>query len=534
MKLSIIATVLAVAAAAACTAEPSETSGGTPSGPTTSTPAWSPTGELVYATLPADRGEDFFGLPQLHTINAGGSGGRKLPLRAMGAEWSADGYRMLAWGVPLKPGKRQLFRPAVADASGKLLWQLRLPDLGEEVANCHAAPDGAAIVCDSPGVWRIDLATEQATQLSTGADQVWDVSDEGRIAFVHQASGTDGLEDIELWTMNLDGSDRLMLTEFGELAGVYDNDAGSWLPDGSAIVAATPDGRLVKVDATTGELTVIPLEEDLFASRPAVSPDGTMIAFEAPGNGQDIHVTPTDGGPVALVTGTDDDELRPQWRPTPRDEIFGSCPFNLGDQWQGGACIGALDVGTNRSNHFTPPIRFRIPEPGWHNVKDLPEHYTLLPPGHVVAGMLAGTSDDIFLIKSVYPLGPCGSEKEMTRKVPRAGRTSEVIARALSTRPGVLASDPAPVTIGRLSGYVIDLTIDPKWTGTCFYSKKVPTVPTIGGQLHSDVLSSLQPGFTLRYYFLDHDEGTLAIEVQDVAPNDLAAYDAVVRSLRFG
>ena len=303
MKLSIVATVLVAAAAAACTAEPEGTSGGTPAGATQTSLAWSPTGELVYGTLPADQREAF-ALPELHAIQANGSGGRTLGLSAMGAEWSADGYRLLAWGVPLKPGELSRLRPAVVDATGKPLWLLRLPDKGDEVANCHASPDAAAIVCDSDGVWRIDLAAEQATRLTSGSDHVWDVAADGRIAFAHQVSGTDGLEDIQLWTMNLDGTGRRKLTEFGELAGAYDNDGGSWLPDGSAIVAATPDGKLVKVDATAGELTEIPLDEDLFASRPAVSPDGTMIAFEAGGNGQDIYVTPIGGGPVVLVTGS--------------------------------------------------------------------------------------------------------------------------------------------------------------------------------------------------------------------------------------
>jgi len=35
-----------------------------------------------------------------------------------------------------------------------------------------------------------------------------------------------------------------------------------------------------------------------------------MIAFGAAGDHLDIYVTPIDGGPVALVAGTGDDEIR--------------------------------------------------------------------------------------------------------------------------------------------------------------------------------------------------------------------------------
>jgi hypothetical protein len=88
----------------------------------------------------------------------------------------------------------------------------------------------------------------------------------------HQASGSDGIEDAELWTVRVDGSGRHKLTEYGEAEGTYDNAGGSWVPDGSAIVTGTPDGKLVKVDATTGELTEIPLDLDLFASDPMSPP----------------------------------------------------------------------------------------------------------------------------------------------------------------------------------------------------------------------------------------------------------------------
>lgn len=318
MKLRIVATALAAAASAGCSAAPSATSGDESSSPPATEQAWVPTGELVYATLPSDRSPDDFVLPVLHTINADGSGGRTLALSAMGAVWSDDGAHLLVNGVPVTSSDFWPWRPAVVDPDGEVRKLFRLPGLPGEINNCHWAPDHHDLVCDGDlGMVRIDPATSQTTRLAReGTNEVWDVSADGRIVFAHQVSGSDGREDAELWTIDIDGSGRHKLTEFGEVEGTYDTSGGSWLPDGSAIVTATPGGRLVKVDATTGELAEIPLDQALFASRPAVSPDGTMIAFEAVGDHQDIYATPIDGGPVVLVTGTDDDEIRPEWRPS--------------------------------------------------------------------------------------------------------------------------------------------------------------------------------------------------------------------------
>ncbi len=92
-------------------------------------------------------------------------------------------------------------------------------------------------------------------------------------------------------------------------------------------MAATPVGELVEVDAATGELSEIPLNEPLSAAHPDVSPEGTEIAFQAPATGGDIYATPIDGGPVALVVGT------PRRRETTRMAAVSPAPdpgpFNL-------------------------------------------------------------------------------------------------------------------------------------------------------------------------------------------------------------
>lgn len=316
-KPRIIAAMLAVAASAGCSTAPSDTSRDASTETTSTSQAWTPTGELVYVSLPADLGDDEFVLPVLHTINADGSGARKLPLSAYAATWSHDGTRMLANGVPVGPDDIGPWRPAAVDPDGHVVKLYRLADQTDEtdeVWNCHWTPDAEAAVCAIGGIVRVDLATQKVIRLTTGHDQVWDVSADGRVAYVHQAGETDNNEDVQLFTMNVDGSDKRQLTQYGKLDGNFDDAGGSWLPDGSAIVAATPAGDLVRVDADTGELTEIPLDEPLFGAHPDVSPDGTQIAFQAPATGGDIYVTPIGGGPVVAVTSSAADERRAEWR----------------------------------------------------------------------------------------------------------------------------------------------------------------------------------------------------------------------------
>lgn len=310
-------TWLAAATTAACSSSGSTDSGGTPTSPpspTESSQAWSPTGELAYVSLPADPDSKDYVSPVLHTIHADGTGEKNLRLATYAATWSHDGTRLLANAIPESP--LGPWRPGVVDPRGRVHKQFALADQPDEIWNCHWTPNEKAAVCAIGGIVRIDLATQKATRLTTGHDQVWDVSRDGRIAFVHQVAEGDNEEDVQLFTVGVDGSGLYKLTDWGELDGNYDDAGGSWLPDGSAIVAATPTGQLVSVDATTGALTPIPLDEPLAAGHPDVSPDGTQIAFQSPPTGGDIYATPIDGGPVALVIGTGADELRAEWRPS--------------------------------------------------------------------------------------------------------------------------------------------------------------------------------------------------------------------------
>lgn len=209
------------------------------------------------------------------------------------------------------------------------------------------------------------------------------------------------------------------------------------------------------------------------------------------------------------------------------------CPFDIPGEWNGGNCLGSLPAGTSASLTFTPSLVYETPEAGWANVKDYPGNYVLLPPGEELAGINAGTSDYVAVFTRVYALSrACATERQLTSEQPQVGHSAAAIAREISTRTGVVGSDPKPVSVGNLEGYVVDLRIAPEWKGHCFFDSR-PTVPIIGGLPPSDLIHVLQPSFSYRYYLLDRGGSTLAIEIQDAGVDDRASYDKFVQTFRF-
>ena len=97
-----------------------------------------------------------------------------------------------------------------------------------------------------------------------------------------------------------------------------------------------------------------------------------------------------------------------------------------------------------------------------------------------------------------------------------------------------MTTTPQPVSVGGLSGLVMDIKISPTWTKACFYNPGVPTVPMIVGLTNTDLDWPMVPGNTTRVYLLSLNGGTLAIEVQDVTGGTrFAQYAAIVQTFHF-
>jgi dipeptidyl aminopeptidase/acylaminoacyl peptidase len=90
-----------------------------------------------------------------------------------------------------------------------------------------------------------------------------------------------------------------------------------WTPDSAGLVYATGDGRLCLVPATGGPArTVVQHEGEHRLSAPAVSPDGTRVAYVV--DDQHVVVAPLDGSGAVTLTTTADFAFDPAWSPDSR------------------------------------------------------------------------------------------------------------------------------------------------------------------------------------------------------------------------
>ena len=99
---------------------------------------------------------------------------------------------------------------------------------------------------------------------------------------------------------------------------------------------------------------------------------------------------------------------------------------------------------------------------------------------------------------------------------PSAISTPEAYVQSLVHNPALAVTAPVRVTVGGLSGFVVDLRIRKSWTKACPWSHGQPYVQTITdlapslGQLDHGLIP--QP-MVMRLYLLGYRGGTLGIEV---------------------
>jgi len=167
------------------------------------------------------------------------------------------------------------------------------------------------------GIWRSaplpDFKPRQLTS-GLGLEQQPAVSPDG--LFVAYVATRDGNSD--LWLADIEGGSRLRLTSHPGR-----DESPAWFPDGRALAFVSfRDGQpgLWKVSRLGGQPTPL-----LSPGRdPAISPDGTRIAFTQPspeGTEQIVVAPLRDLGAARVVTGSQDglaDHSRPAWSPDGR------------------------------------------------------------------------------------------------------------------------------------------------------------------------------------------------------------------------
>ena len=193
-------------------------------------------------------------------------------------------------------------------------------------------------------------------------------------------------------------------------------------------------------------------------------------------------------------------------------------------------CLGALDPGTYASQFFDPfvanegawsrrygALTYTVPAE-WVNAGDFPGYYTLAPVG-------ASDGTMIFLASDVVVV----SEEDWCQEVPATdvGETARRIAEWVSGASGIVSTDPVQTSVGGLTAWALDISLDPSWTESCPFDEGQP-----GRGLFTDRSPDegfhwgIGPDGRMRLYFVDLGDGrALMIDIESTTSAD---YDAFV------
>lgn len=214
-----------------------------------------------------------------------------------GLAWSVDSQRII-----FPPRQSQL---SEINVNGKGLRDL--PFAQENAGQPAIAPHGDRLAFTKwtgrDEIWRLDTRTGQARSVivpATVDQDCPDISPDGkRVVFRSERSGSS-----EVWAANLDGSDAVQLSNFG------DRWTGSprWSPDGQRIVfdsRVSGKAALYLVDPASAHPRQIPIN-NMPASVPSWSPDGKSIYFTSGSTEPQafLYRVPPEGGTPERITQT--------------------------------------------------------------------------------------------------------------------------------------------------------------------------------------------------------------------------------------
>ena len=121
-----------------------------------------------------------------------------------------------------------------------------------------------------------------------------------------------------------------------------------------------------------------------------------------------------------------------------------------------------------------------------------PGEWRIIPPGGTPSGADNGINDVIAVhVRIAASAADCSAVPQ-----PGVGITPTAIATYWASLAGLVTTTPQAVTVGGLSGLVMDITISPTWTKTCPYSSGMADVPWIVGLTNTDLDWPMVPGNT--------------------------------------
>lgn len=128
----------------------------------------------------------------------------------------------------------------------------------------------------------------------------------------------------------------------------------------------------------------------------------------------------------------------------------------------------AMPAGTYASQVFRPTVTFTVPA-GWLVGADSTPYFQLVPATSDVVG--------IHLFRDAKAASQDPACPDLA--APGVGTSEKELVEWIRGRPGLVVTQPVPVTVGGLSGQRIDVSIKSGWTASCPFANGVPTVPLL-------------------------------------------------------
>lgn len=324
------------------------------------TPCWSPDSQqIAYGVTVESGGQDANGNISVFAVDLDSRQVRPLTTEMwtqMGRmAWSADGKNLILVGTRPRLGN-QLYS---LDPATGVVRQLTSGLQGYGNYGLGITADGDTLVADgwesSSQIWitGTDGRASSAARLTTGVDDGAEglaFLSGGRVAYVSRTG-----DDLDLWTMKVDGTDAKPFT-----ADAFAERDVAARADGRYLVFASNRGggsHIFRVDADGANVKQLTFG-DGYDATPDCSPDGEWVVYASRlGDKSTIWKVPIDGGaPVQL---TDYHSITPSFSP---DGKLLSCILpNMSKVQRGSLAIFPADGGA--------PIKiFRVVQFGWSYV----------------------------------------------------------------------------------------------------------------------------------------------------------------------
>ncbi len=194
---------------------------------------------------------------------------------------------------------------------------------------------------------------------------------------------------------------------------------------------------------------------------------------------------------------------------------------------------------THRLHHPDLHPRPQLPgtDAGLAQLEDTPGNFLLVPPGNDLPGVNAGTSDFIGTYTSVAPARLTDPKGCIIQTVP-GDWTPAKMAAYYRQRPNLTTSRPVRITIGGLTGVMLDMRTKPgsKLDVCTVEGQRLALAGEFNGLAPSSLQHAVIPGMTMRMIMLNSAGNVLLVEIDDIdnAPLALPALTAVARQMRFG